>query len=259
MKFMLLACFVAALSAVQGAELIAKPHLSIPDPRIVGGAEVKPHSAPYQVGLVIDGSGFCGGVLISESLVLTSASCVQHAKTVEAVLGAHNINEGEKSQVRVDAGEIIVNEQWNPELIIYDAALLKLSSPVKLSDDIKPVSLPDPDDKFSYKRLLVTGWGKESDASNSLSPVLKGASLRVITNEVCKQSYPGVYFVNICVKADNGIEGACAGDAGGPAVDIEKGVLAGIVSYGSSKGCEANSPTVLTRVTSLLDWISEHK
>ena len=31
------------------------------DEKIVGGTEVKPHSVPWQVGLLIDGSGFCGG------------------------------------------------------------------------------------------------------------------------------------------------------------------------------------------------------
>ena len=31
------------------------------DEKIVGGTEVTPHSVPWQVGLLIDGSGFCGG------------------------------------------------------------------------------------------------------------------------------------------------------------------------------------------------------
>jgi len=48
------------------------------------------------------------------------------------------------------------------------------------------------------------------------------------------------------------------GDSGGPLVfreDDDRDTEVGIVSFGSSSGCEAGYPAVFTRVTSYLDWI----
>lgn len=47
--------------------------------RIVGGNEATPNSIPYQVGLFMifpDGTGFCGGSILSNRYVLTAAHCI---------------------------------------------------------------------------------------------------------------------------------------------------------------------------------------
>lgn len=51
-------------------KILPKPNL-----RIIGGNETAPHAYPFQVGLVIDGTSFCGGSLISKNFVLTAAHC----------------------------------------------------------------------------------------------------------------------------------------------------------------------------------------
>lgn len=43
-------------------------------PKVIGGAEVVPHSVPFQVALFLDGY-FCGGSLINEKWVLTAGHC----------------------------------------------------------------------------------------------------------------------------------------------------------------------------------------
>ncbi|MBD5000944.1 trypsin-like serine protease, partial [Xanthomonas citri pv. citri] len=51
--------------------------------------------------------------------------------------------------------------------------------------------------------------------------------------------------------------GTCSGDSGGPMnyVDGGRTVTRGIVSFGSSTGCETGYPDGFTRVINYLDWI----
>lgn len=52
------------------------PVPEIPLQRIVGGVEAPRNGFPYQVALIINNSGFCGGSIISDQYVLTAAPCV---------------------------------------------------------------------------------------------------------------------------------------------------------------------------------------
>jgi len=42
----------------------------------VGGVEAPRNGFPYQVALIINNAGFCGGSIISEQWALTAAHCV---------------------------------------------------------------------------------------------------------------------------------------------------------------------------------------
>lgn len=44
--------------------------------RIVGGNDVAPGTAPYQVALYFNGSFFCGATLIGQRTALTAAQCI---------------------------------------------------------------------------------------------------------------------------------------------------------------------------------------
>jgi secreted trypsin-like serine protease len=44
--------------------------------RIIGGSLATAGQFKYQVAVVIDGSGFCGGSLIADNVVLTAGHCV---------------------------------------------------------------------------------------------------------------------------------------------------------------------------------------
>lgn len=43
---------------------------------IVGGVETSIKNFPWQAGIGVDGSNFCGGSLITKSHVLTAAHCI---------------------------------------------------------------------------------------------------------------------------------------------------------------------------------------
>lgn len=52
------------------------PVPEIPMQRVVGGEVAPRNGFPYQVALIINNAGFCGGSIISDQWVLTAAHCV---------------------------------------------------------------------------------------------------------------------------------------------------------------------------------------
>lgn len=49
----------------------------------------------------------------------------------------------------------------------------------------------------------------------------------------------------------------CAGDSGGPAVDLISGELVGIVLWGRDLPCSNSGPDVFMNVTSYREWIEK--
>lgn len=43
---------------------------------IIGGYTINIREAPYQAAIIVNGNLFCGAVIISEHLILTTASCL---------------------------------------------------------------------------------------------------------------------------------------------------------------------------------------
>merc|ERR1712013_951288 len=101
-----------------------------------------------------------------------------------------------------------------------------------------------------------------SDNAGGISPVLRMVSdLPCISNKECNDFYGIVGDGIVCIDTTGG-KGSCNGDSGGPLV-MKAGMKAagqawnqvGIVSFGSSAGCEVGYPAGFTRTEYYLDWI----
>jgi secreted trypsin-like serine protease len=97
-------------------------------------------------------------------------------------------------------------------------------------------------------------------ANPSLSDELKFVDLNIITNTECAQYFGpfGITANMLCADTNGGSLATCNGDSGGPLVVTESDGLpteVGIVSFGTSLGCESGYPEVYARVTRYLDWL----
>uniref|UniRef100_A0A672TZE4 pancreatic elastase II n=1 Tax=Strigops habroptila TaxID=2489341 RepID=A0A672TZE4_STRHB len=235
--------------------------------RVVGGEDAVPHSWPWQISLQYSRNRqwyhTCGGTLIKANWVLTAAHCISSTLTYRVLLGKQVLSEeNEPGSVTVSVVKTIVHEKWDSDLIINDIALVKLAEEVQESDTIQAATLPPAGQILENNYpCYVTGWGRLW-TNGPLADVLQQALLPVVEYDICSQwSWWGSYVLPtmVCAGGD-GVISSCNGDSGGP-LNCPQGddwEVAGIVSFGSSLGCNTlRKPTVFTRVSAYIDWINE--
>ncbi|EFX82344.1 hypothetical protein DAPPUDRAFT_49170 [Daphnia pulex] len=228
--------------------------------RIVGGTATYPNEFPWQAFLRVEMStgsiGFCGGSLISNRWILTAAHCL----SVKVYLGAHNITTYETNRKSYSAMQVFINPEWNQTTLAGDIALIKLYSLVTFSRYIRPICLPstvEPD--YVNQNVVVTGWGSSTTRGNSsLSPVLRKATVPVISNAECRSIYKGIITSKVMCTSGSSYRGTCNGDSGGPMNYRQSNgrwKQIGIVSFGSLVNCQSGRPYGYTRLSSYSSWV----
>jgi len=231
--------------------------------KIVGGDEAVPGEFPWQVAIRIDGMYFCGGSLIDSTHVLTAAHCTDGATSFSLTFGAHDVSTSEPSQVTVSSTTFTMHPNWNPSTLAGDMSIITLDSPITFNDRIRPICLIGSDaPNYAGVDLLVSGWGKPSDAATGISPVLRKVVVQGITTLQCRVNYIGLGINDdiLCVATTGG-KGSCNGDSGGPLSFINADGTynqVGVVSFGSSRGCEVGVPAGFSRVSSYTQWLTDN-
>uniref|UniRef100_A0A182RTW8 Peptidase S1 domain-containing protein n=1 Tax=Anopheles funestus TaxID=62324 RepID=A0A182RTW8_ANOFN len=248
-----------------------------PQRRIVNGQEANPGQFPYQVALLGQfegGIGLCGASIITQNYILTAAHCVYSSTNADnpiaggtAILGAQNRMVEEPSQQRISftSSGIIGHPGYELMNIRNDIAVVRLDEPIVYTERIQPIRLPARSDTRTFAGLIgtVSGFGVYSVAAPALSDVLNYVFNPIITNADCLAQWNGVEELiqaqNICQSGDGG-RSACNSDSGGPLTvqDNAESLLVGVVSFGSSGGCDDGIPTVFARVSYYLGWIEDN-
>uniref|UniRef100_A0A3P9DFA7 Peptidase S1 domain-containing protein n=1 Tax=Maylandia zebra TaxID=106582 RepID=A0A3P9DFA7_9CICH len=184
--------------------------------RIIHGEKAPENSMPYMVS-VQDNKGrhVCGGFLITEDFVLTSAHCDKLGLT-HVALGNHNLK------------KFYVTYLW------YNYIFNKQSS-------IRPQST----DKNQV--CQVAGWGKTKRDGEPVDE-LRVVGVSVIDKQVCKKQWPGLPANVICAGGYKTTKGFCQGDSGGPLVCDDLAV--GLVSFNYYHNCNyPDKPNVYTDIS----------
>lgn len=218
------------------------------DPRIVGGTLAgSTAEAPWMVALQTStGYQYCGGALVSPTLVATAAHCVA-SRTPGSIHVA-----GGRTDLTASGGIVSKITQYQiahgftkPQAG-QDIALLTLAT--SMPYQVLPIA-----DKSAYTPGTVGtvfGWGRLAEGDPKKSPLLRKASVPIMTDAQCGTSYLSYQAdAMFCAGFPQGGVDACQDDSGGPFV--VNGRLAGVVSWG--RGCaRAGLPGVYTRVATYL-------
>ncbi|XP_037372052.1 chymotrypsinogen B-like [Talpa occidentalis] len=235
----------------------SEPELSI-EPRIINGEDAAPGSWPWHVMLqTSNGHLLCGGSLINENWVITSAYC-KFTTSNQVVAGLFDKSSREDDFQILNISQIFRHHNFNLRTLYSDIALLKLATPALFHNNVSPVPLPSLSDEFPPDIMCtIIGWGKTRIHGSDLPSKLQQASVPLVSMAKCRKYWPNINTRTTICAGLNGVS-SYHGDSGGSLVCKRNGIwtLVGILSYGS-KTCRYCKPFVATRVNAFKPWVDE--
>ncbi|XP_018571196.1 limulus clotting factor C-like isoform X2 [Anoplophora glabripennis] len=168
-------------------------------PLIYEGQETSPGQWPWHAALYhhesFEVKYSCGATLITRQHVVTAAHCVSDigTKTVKDVsdisigLGKYDLKTYEENFQHVGLLNIFVHPKYNPWKSYNDIAVLKLSSPVQITDYVRPSCLWDGDSNLENiigREGMVVGWGLNENYSHRLTQ----AAMPIVSTRDCISS-----------------------------------------------------------------------
>ncbi|CAH1954515.1 unnamed protein product [Acanthoscelides obtectus] len=203
--------------------------------RIYGGTETAIGEFPWMALLQYqDRSGYkkfaCGGSLISSRYILTAAHCVvgeierSVGKLIKVRLGEHDTRQDRDCiqnrvcnepplDIDVQSSHAHSSYNYNDNQRYNDIALVRLSEPVRFSNYIRPICLPQPGESSSLgHKVTVAGWGKTERTQRS--PVKLKVQIPIADSDTCRNvfSRAGIRLrgTQICAGGERGKD-SCTG------------------------------------------------
>jgi hypothetical protein len=226
-----------------------------PAAAIVGGGGAPAENISRAVVTIIGSRGsFCTGSLIAQDLVLTAAHCVSPGADYKLILP------GETPPRLLDVRRTASHPQFNVAAIqahraSADVALLQLSAALPASKAPAPLGAPAMPITVGA-RLTIAGVGVTRRGEGKSGGTIRAADLAVTGK-------PGTLQIRLADPLTNNLRqglGACTGDSGAPAFQMQGGdraIIVGVVSWSTgpnnADGC--GGLTGITPLNLYRDWI----
>ncbi|KAM6223592.1 kallikrein-7 [Rhynchocyon petersi] len=218
--------------------------------KIIDGYPCPMNTQKSQVALLRGNQLHCGGVLLNKWWVLTAAHCKMNEYNV--YIGSQMLN-GKGKKIR--ATKSIRHSQYSTQTHVNDIMLVKLRSPVQMSSNVQPVTLPSRCEPPGTL-CTVSGWGTTTSPDVTFPSELMCADVNLISQKECSKVYKDLLGQSmLCAGIPNSKKNACNGDSGGPLMC--KGTLQGLVSWGTFPCGQPNDPGVYTQVCKYVSWIND--
>lgn len=225
---------------------------------VIGGTVTAEGQFPGVGALLYDlggggGEAGCTGTLISPTVVLTAAHCLDPQLGGDALVGftlAHDTLGAPPTMTAVARKVAHAQFDFNAELgpglgQWFDIGLVFLAAPIT---EVAPIRLPRPADGadlLADADLTIVGYGRTSNDTQDVGVMHDAATKLVSLNDWELQ-----------VGMGQGQPQNCHGDSGGPALAELAGTrVVGVVSRSFDLSSECLNGGVDTRVDAYLDWI----
>jgi trypsin len=164
--------------------------------RILGGVEATKYGFPWMVSVRLSTQNIsrhvCGGVIISDSFILSAASCFQLAQTFPDWFtihaGIHDLyNQSEDTEQNRTITQAILHPNFNAANLLNNLALVQVSQPFNMKGlNVATISLSNLS-SFENLDLIAIGWGASSDSDNPFVPTPLLQQITVRENVPCTE------------------------------------------------------------------------
>ncbi|KAI9559033.1 hypothetical protein GHT06_015822 [Daphnia sinensis] len=236
--------------------------------KVVGGTTVLKGAHKYKA-LILKTKGtattLCGGTVIGENHILTSASCVD-AKPydkLQVIMRVYTIVPMDSTRIirYVLDKDIQIHKDYNKLTKVNDIAVLRMNSSVDLTliaqVTLPPVSASSP--SYAGSTGIATGWGLTLSNGTTVARSMQQVSLQIRDKLACEAIHDNYDDkLQLCTYTTG--KSICLGDYGGPI--LVGGVQVGISSYvkvfSGKPACERGA--VFTRLSTYVNngWIVEN-
>lgn len=242
--------------------------------KIFGGEQIDISETPYQVSLKIHGQHICGGVIISNTWILTAAHCLTHPVLVPNQNNTF-VHVGTNDRLDYNTGQMVqvnayhIHPYFDESTYENDIALLQLSTPLTFNEKVMPIEYANScntseSDYYEGRNVIISGWGNSNDTPLGSSQFLNAVTIPIISREdamtINQTSTSSACHLNVSNNMlafySPGIASG-KGDSGGPAVMSNNGndINIGITSWGCPPS--ADMPSIYVNVRNYSSWI-EH-